>query len=92
VEWCGFLVGFFVGWGCGAWVVGGGGGGAVVVWTAVGVAWVGAATADRPGVPPDPAALCGHQATRHAAVASNAATATRTAFVQVLLTTSSRTP
>jgi hypothetical protein len=57
---------------------------------AVGVFWVGAAaTGVTMAASPEPAALCGHQATRQAARPNNAATAKRTRFVQVLLTTSS---
>jgi hypothetical protein len=90
---CGFLVGFLVGLGGGAWVGGGAGGGAAVVGCTVGVAWVGSAAAgERFATSPDPEALCGHQATRHADRPSNAATAKRTTFVQVLLTTSSLAP
>jgi hypothetical protein len=91
----GLWVALWVGWaGGGAEVGGGGGGGAAVVGcTGVGVLWVGAAASgDRSAGPPDPAALCGHQAIRHAATPSDAATAKRTAFVQVLLTSSSLTP
>ncbi len=57
----------------------------------VGVFWVGAAAAgdETTAASPDPAALCGHQATRQAARPSNAATAKRTMFDPVLLTTSS---
>jgi hypothetical protein len=98
----GFLVGFFVGlWVGDAGGGGGGGGGAAVVGATVavgvlvgvGVFCVGAATAAESvrvtAVAPVPAALCGHQATRQAARPSNAATAMRTMFVPVLLTTSS---
>ncbi|HET6939280.1 MAG TPA: hypothetical protein VFI19_11770 [Nocardioides sp.] len=91
----GLWVGFLVGWAGGGAELGGGGGGggATVGCTGVGVLWVGAAaTWDRSAVPPVPAALCGHQAIRHAATPSNAATAKRTAFVQVLRTSSSLTP
>ena len=86
----GFLVGFGVG--CA------GGGAAVVGATvavgglgALGVFWVGAAAAGEEATTasPEPAALCGHQATRHAARPSNTATAKRTKFVPVLLTTTS---
>ena len=92
--WLGFLVGFLVG--CAG---GGAGGGAATVGAtvavglgfAVGVFWVGAAAAgeETTTASPDPAALCGHQATRQAARPSNAATAKRTKFAPVLLTMSS---
>ena len=63
---------------------------AVGVLVGVGVFWVGAAaTGATTAVSPEPAALWGHQATRHAARPSNAATAKRTMFVPVLLTMSS---
>jgi len=63
---------------------------AVGVLVGAGVDWVGAAaTGEKAGEPPEPSALCGHHATRQAARPSNAATAKRTMFVQVLLTTSS---
>jgi hypothetical protein len=95
--WVGFLVGLWLGLGVdgggGACVAGGGGATVAVGGFAVGVFWVGAAaTGARFAVSPEPAALCGHQATRHAAVARSAATATRTKFVQVLLTTPSLAP
>jgi hypothetical protein len=91
--WVGLCVGFLVGWAGDGAELGGGAGGAVVCCTGVGVLWVGAAaTWDRSAVPSEPAALCGHQAIRHAATPSNAATAKRTALVQVLLTSSSLTP
>jgi hypothetical protein len=98
--WVGLGVGFFVGFLVGLGVDGGGwaGGGAWVgggacVGCAVGVAWVGAAAAGALSSAPDPAeALCGHQATRHAATASSAATAMRTALLPIRLTTSSQTP
>jgi hypothetical protein len=89
----GLWVGFLVGWAGGGAVVWGGAGGGVGCCTGVGVLWVGAAAAgDWAAGPSVPAALWGHQAIRHAATPSNAATATRTAFVQVLLTSSSLTP
>ena len=91
LDWCGFFVGFLVGFGVEGGGAGGGGGAAVGC--TVGVAWVGAAAAgERFATSPDPAALDGHQATRHAERPSNTATAKRTPFVPVLLTTSSPGP
>jgi hypothetical protein len=91
--WVGLVDGFCVGWAGGGAEVGGGAGGWVGCCTGVGVLWVGAAAAgDSSAGPPDPAALCGHHAIRHAATPSNAATAKRTPLVQVLLTSSSLTP
>jgi hypothetical protein len=94
--WVGFLVGFLVGLG----VEGGGaGGGAGLVGATVAVGGLGAlgvfcvgraaAGEETTTASPEPAALCGHQATRQAARPSIAATATRTMFVPVLLTTTS---
>lgn len=86
----GFLVGFLVGFGGGAWVCGGSGGGGGA---AVGVIWVGRTAAGAtPATPPDPDALCGHQATRHAARPSNAATVMRATYAKVLFTTPSLAP
>jgi hypothetical protein len=94
--WVGLVVALWVGsWvGCGAGGADVGGGGATVGvgGPGVGVFWVGAATTGDRSVPPDPAALCGHQAIRHAARPSDAAEAKRKAFVQVELTTSSLAP
>ena len=101
--WVGFLVGLGVDGGAGggaAWVgstvaVGSWVGCAVAVGVLVGVGvdCVGAAaTAEKSALPPEPDALCGHQATRHAARPSNAATAKRATFVLVLVTAFSSVP